>query len=115
MEELNKILELDKRIRFVAKISYGGEFLDSVFRSDLSLHIGAEQQKSMGIHVSIMADTHRRVDNSYGASRVSITLRPKMITVLFYAEDDLYSISLDACANYPELVKKIGHELSIPI
>ena len=104
MKELEKILELDKRIRYVSKITHDGDFLDYVYRDDLNLEMKKENQKSMGMHVSILSDTHRRMDRHLGKVSATISLRPNLVSLVIYVNGHLYSISFDGCDEYYKVV-----------
>ena len=111
--DLKTILDMDKKIRYVAKISYEGEFLDYAYREDLDLEMDEKKQGSMGVHLSILADTHRLIDKLSGKVEITISLRPKIVSVIFYLKPILYCVSIDRLDNYSELIDKIQKKIVI--
>ena len=110
---MKNLLSSDKRIRFIAKISYTGDFLDYAFRSDLDLEMKEIRKQKMGIHLSIMADCHRRIDKHCGKVSVTISLRPDLISLVYYTDLYLYCVSIDRCDDYPEIIKMISNYLQV--
>jgi hypothetical protein len=106
--DLEKILDHHKNIRFIAKISYDGDFVDYIHREDLDLELTEKQKTRMGAHVSILVDNHRKIDNLSGKAAMTFTLRPKIVSGIIYSDEWIFSISIDRDENYSSLIDSIS-------
>ena len=106
MVTLNEILDVDKKIRFAAKISLDGDFLESIHRDD-DFMIPKLKEEKMARHVSLLAANHKIMDNPLGKSEMTITYRGEFASLLFYSETALYPVSIDGCHDIEPLARKI--------
>ena len=113
--DLEKILNHDKKIRFVAKISYDGDFVDYIHRKDLDLDLTDKQKMRMGAHVSILADSHRKIDELAGKAALTFTLRPKVISIIIYSDAWIFSVSIDRDENFCSLTDSISNLVCGPV
>ena len=104
---LNDILTIDKKIRYVVKISLVGDFIESVSRNDDDFVVPEHKREKMARHISLLAANHKIMDKFLGKSQMTITFRGEFATILIYTDEFLYSMSIDGADDVESLGRKI--------
>ena len=109
MKELEKILELDKRIKHVAKVSYAGDLLEFLDSNHNSIP-NKKFEKILGMNSVLLLDIQKRLNNGFGDVSIEVAIRPENISATFY-DENIYEVSFEKDENYSELIEKISDSI----
>ena len=103
-----RILRLDRSIRYCAVVDRLGYIVDSMARANLKPLLTAEEMGKCALLVSIRHRTRTLLEEKLGRAQCGVTYYEKIVLAsMSLADNDLVLVTVDTAADFQSIMRKV--------